>query len=473
MDCLNYKWSKNLKKIVIKKFSIAFLIASMLLTPVINMSGPLFLKSLDVYANLFFIMYLCIRTKGLHFKCNIILAPIFLVWLVLFVHIGLLELIYRSGDTTGFSILLRSLVTFMAGIGCATFLIDKFADNAMRVFIKVVIFCAIIQGMVLWLTFLNHDFRDFMSYFFYRDLSSTSAHLFELRTPGFVPNGGDGLSMNHALLCIVGLMGIYMFYSGKMYAKLMVLFVLVSMLATTFAGRTGLYLGVLFSLLIFATYKSNFRITPNIHKILFFSLLVFFTVFLFKDELGVYGKNMLDEYGYEYPLVRLLRGFIDLQQYGQYGDSTINKLLTDMVVFPSEPVRFFLGNNDFGQATSFLINSDVGYFRLWHGIGLVGLILFFSGFYIAPIILINQKIRSKILKIRKKNGFCVGFSADYRPLLIFVLLFGLIGNYKIIYISSRIYLFVFIVVLLLVDYQYRIGCEDRLKRLSKGNVCAD
>ena len=50
----------------------------------------------------------------------------------------------------------------------------------------------------------------------------------------------------------------------------------------------------------------------------------------------------MDEHGYEYPLVRLLRGFIDSQGSDRFTNDTIITLLTDMAIIP-KPVIGYIG----------------------------------------------------------------------------------------------------------------------------------
>lgn len=275
-----------------------------------------------------------------------------------------------------------------------------------------------------------------------------------LRTPGFVPTGGDGLSMNQALLATVGLIGAYLYFPKSRYLFLLVGMLLISMLSTAFAGRSGLYLGVLFAIIIIATRKSNFQITRNFQWIIIISIVLAIPVVLFAQQIGVYGYNLVGKFGYEYPVVRLLRGFIDMQATGTYSDRTIETLLGRMVVLPEEPLRFLIGNNAFGRQEATHVHTDVGYFRMWHGFGLIGLIVFLFGVYFLPVLYLFR-LRLMTIRViynkRLKDMIIVRFQ-----MVFFVLVFGLIGHYKIFFISTRIYLFVFFVLLFLVCNQYQV-----------------
>lgn len=439
---------------IFSKIAIYFLISLLLLTPVINIPAPLFVKSLDTYAGLFFTLYLFLNipfSQG-KFKYKNILSLVLGSITILTAQMLLLETIYGYGDSTGLSTIPRMAVSIIIAYGCSQLLIKKYQERSLEFFIKIVIICAIIQGIVLWLTFLSNSFRDFMSVFFYRALDIGSDHLIELRTPGFVPTGGDGLSMNQALLAMIGLMGVYTYFFKTPYRMVLVTLLLFSMLSTTFAGRTGFYLSIIFAIFITSSHKSNFQVTRKAFKIIFVSIVIVALISLFSQQLGVYGQELIDEHGYEYSLVRLLRGFIDAQSTNQYSDATIQVLLTDMVVMPTEPLRFLVGNNDFGQLSGTAIGSDVGYFRMWHGIGLLGLMLFMIGIYIIPLVKIH-KIKNKANNLFHKKLTKTSI-AQFQTLL-FVLIFGIIGHYKIFYLSTRIFVFVFFTLLFLTYYQYR------------------
>jgi hypothetical protein len=302
-------------------------------------------------------------------------------------------------------------------------------------------------------------FRDVMSVVFYREMVEGAKHLVLLRVPGFVSTGGDGLSMNQSLLSVSGLMGIFLYFNTSPYRNLLVMGLLFSMLSTAFTGRTGLYLGVFFFVLIFATQSNNFRISRGMVKFVGIALAMFVPIVLLSQQIGLYGQFLLEKHGYEYPIVRLLSGFIGMQYEDGYTDSTIQTLLTDMVIVPNDPIRFLLGNGNFGQMSSDLLASDVGYFRMWHGIGLFGLFVFIFGLFLYPV----MKIRSLSSNIRKyivtKKTDRLVFSCV--NILSLVLLYGLLGHYKIFFLSSRIYAFVFFVLLFLIYNQLRSIQRER------------
>lgn len=437
----------------------------LLLTPAFNVPGPLTVKLADVYIQAIFFVYGAYWTLQFgRILFNRLISPIAIALLVLIIQALILETLYQFFDPTALTIFRLALTIFIA-YACAIALIRVKKDLALVFFFKAVIFAALLQGAVIWLSFLSPDFRDFMSLIFFRDLTDEREHLVMLRVPGFAPTGGDGLSMNQALLATVGLMGVFLYFNTSRYRNPLVIALLFSVLSTAFTGRTGLYLGVLFFILVLATQSSDFRISRGVIKAIGISLIILTPIALFSQQLGVYGQALLDEHGYEYPLVRLLGGFIDMQTKATYADETIQTLLTDMVIIPDEPARFLFGNGNFGQLGASFISTDVGYFRFWHGAGLFGLLLFLCGIFIYPLIEIHRL--SLIIRKRFTTIDNYKFAVSHFNLLLYIFLFGLISHYKILYLTSRIYDFVFFVLLFLIYNRLRY-----IEREGNSCVCA-
>lgn len=425
----------------------------LLLTPVINIPGPLVSKSLDVYALLFFILIgiYSIVVSG-KFRFRRLIIPIAISFAVLILHVLLLEIVFQFGDSTVYTIL-RLPITIVLAYLCAITLINAKNEYALQFFFKSVIVAALLQGAVIWFTFLIPGFRDFMSLIFYRAAVEDADHLILLRVPGFVSSGGDGLSMNQSLLSIVGLMGCYSYFYNYRYRNLIVVGLFLSMISTAFTGRSGLYLGIVFFVLIISAHNYNFRISRSFFGFAIASLAIIFPLYLLSDQIGAYGEVLLEEYGYEYPLVRLLRGFIDMRAQGVYSDNTISTLLSEMVIVPTETFRFLFGNGDFGQLASTFVSTDVGYFRIWHGLGLVGLLLFLIGIFVYPLIVVYRQL--VVIRNNPRMKEIYNTHAALFNIIFIVLLFGVIANYKIIYLSSRIYAFVYFVLLFLIYNKFR------------------
>jgi len=434
------------------KILINFAIILLLLTPVINIPAPLFVKSLDVYGAVLFILIFCFFTI---YRMNspLVLVLVVTVFLVLLSQMFLLEIIYGYGDYTGISFTARSIITVIVAFGSARALIELYGSTGLSVFIKLIVLCALLQGAVLWLSFIFPTIRELMSVLFYRDFGRDADHLILLRVPGFVSTGGDGLSMNHALLCVVGLVGTYIISPPGRLRQSIIAMLFISMLGTAFTGRSGLYLGFVFMVTIILIQKNRSIDVWKFYRVFIFFLLLLLVLVSLGGALGSFGKDILDDHGYEHPIVRLLRGFIEMRDSGSYTDNTINTLLTDMVVLPTGSLQLLFGNNYFGTLPGSDIRTDVGYFRMLHGIGFFGLVIFLVGIFTIP--LLHVRVTMKNLLAKTQNWHERRALRGLSQLLLVILLFGLVGHYKIFYLSTRIFLFVFFVFLFLVIHRYK------------------
>jgi hypothetical protein len=110
-----------------------------------------------------------------------------------------------------------------------------------------------------------------------------------------------------------------------------------------------------------------------------------------------------------------------------------------MIIFPDSIYEIFFGNGSFGR-NGVSIESDIGYIRLIHGFGIFGLLGLL--FYLLPIRkIIIYFVSSNINHYYKK--FAIS--------LFLIVLFGLIANIKLIYISSRIYVFILFIYISIVN----------------------
>lgn len=434
------------------KIALLLLTTPMLLMPVINIQSLGVMKSLDIYGATVFLVAIAAISKN-KYSCGKIVARIFLALMMLLAQMLLLEVIYDLGDFTGVGSTLRSFISVAAAYGCAICFQRAYGEEAIKAFFKIIITCALIQGFVIWMSFLIPEFRDFMSIMFYREEVAGREHLVLLRVPGFAPSGGDGLSLNHALLCTIGLLGAYYNDARSLRRNILVLLLFISVISTVFTGRSGFYLGFALMAAVFVIYKEGcLRLKRVLYVFIVIGLIL--TALLISSELiGAYGEGLLEEYGYEHPIVRLLKGFIDLKTSGKYSDDTVQALLTGMVFFPEHITRFLVGNNDFGQMEFNYIESDVGYIRMWHGFGLIGLIIFVVGVFLLPLVKVSN-IAGKVARLLQNNDKLIG-SKYLIQIIAVVFLFGLVAHYKIFYLSTRLFLFLYFALLFLCALQFK------------------
>lgn len=444
-------------KFSITNLVVTLLVALMLLTPAVNVAAPLAFVSLDLYANIvfgFFALLFFFRRRGYAHQAVGVLSCLLLT----FIYLIFLEILSGENDTTGLSFTTRSFVTVLTAYGCSALLHSKFGGNAVKIFFNIAIGCALVQGAVLWLSFLFPSIRDLMSLIFLRNLTPGAEHLILLRVPGFVPNGGDGLSMNQALLCMLGLLGVQIFHRDQRYQTGLIILLFLAMIGTSFTGRSGLYLGVISFFALISIFKGGQFDLKYAPLILLPFAAISFILLSSAQNLASLGSALLDEYGYENPLVRLLRGFIDYHATGAYTDETVRTLLTDMVVVPADPLVFLFGNNNFGQLAGAYIGKvdvgvDVPYFRMWNGMGLLGTGFFLTGVYLLPVsnaVLYLKRMRTAAATtVARKNAHNIKYA------VVALLIFGLIGHYKMFFLTGRVFLFCLFLLIFLIYMQYR------------------
>ena len=107
------------------------MIVILLLTPVLNVPGPLFVKSPDVYLQVLlvaFSVFWAFKFHWLPFKK--LVFPIFATLLVLVSQTLINEIIYQFGDSTAYTFIRLSLTISVAYI-CAIVLIETKKDLAL------------------------------------------------------------------------------------------------------------------------------------------------------------------------------------------------------------------------------------------------------------------------------------------------------------------------------------------------------
>jgi hypothetical protein len=423
------------------------LLPVLLLTPALNLPVPKPLRSMDVYASMILVAFFALTRvpKSLVFT----ITPALVALSALTALMALLESVFGFGDTVGLVLATRSILTILTASAFGLFIWRAYGVEALEVVFRVFIACALLQGAVLWLSYVDSNFRVAMSALFFREDVAGAEHLVLLRVPGFVSTGGDGLSLNQALLCVVAIFGCYYVFPKGKTRSILIAALLAANVANAFTGRSGFYLGLVLAISVLVSFRAG-EFKPG--RILYLAplfLLLGGIVYGLADRIGDYGASLRAEYGYEHPIARLFEGFIELEYYGGYRDDTV-ALLFSQVFLPQDAFRLAFGNNDFGQLPSNAIDSDVGYVRMVHGFGLVGLAAFLLGVFFAPLSRVRRLRRAALTESRPL--LVAACDKRYRmvwSVLAVVLIFGLVSHFKIIYLSSRIYLFTFFLFLVL------------------------
>jgi hypothetical protein len=190
----------------------------------------------------------------------------------------------------------------------------------------------------------------------------------------------------------------------------------------------------------------------------------FVLIGLFSKSIGDYGFIIRAEHGYEHPIARLLVGFIDMGISDGYQDETVKQLLSSHIIIPDDSIRLIIGNNNFGQYETDSIDSDIGYLRMIYGFGLVGLVAFIFGVFIKPI----QQARRALNKYSKLNTNLTNSAEGLRLLFqacIVIIGYGCIAHWKLFFLSTRIFEFIFFLLLFLL--LNKIGVENQKQFFNK------
>ena len=453
-----------------KKIYLVFLftiVAIMLINPSINISENVYLRAPDLLMSIALALY---TVNGDFSNCDLktLLIPIIGI-LYLFILLFAVELYYNYNDGVGFLFLIRSPITILASYNLISILWNRLQIRTIDIFFKFIIVCCIIQGFILWASYLSDNFRDLMSVFFYRDIDVNNEHLVKLRVPGFVSSGGDGLSLNHGLLCLVSALGIQILSFRKTVKIIISIAIILSALGNSFTGRSGLYLSLIFIFSVILLYKDGcIRLSGNIIMLLLFILFGAFLVVELTPVLGDIGLNYRLESGYEHPIARLLNLFVDFEQRKTYVDETIVALLSDHLIFPDTVSKILLGSNNFGQNSVDVISSDIGYIKMIHGFGLLGLIIFLLATFAYPIMKIRRNLKN-LIECSTKNTLMHTRLKYICQIVVATSLYGIVAHWKIFFLSTRVFEFVFFSLVFMtvrmIKFYYTYGFLNSYRRV--------
>lgn len=408
--------NKNFNLFLFYLFSFVLLVG----VPV-PLSSNLVLNSLDVYA--YFLLFF--------FFLAFLRAPKSKV-LVVVVIFGLTYSIYTLfmsslGRDFNFEGINAYFVYCVVGVGAYVyaFLLNRlFHRNSFFTFLSICFYSSLVHALIVLLIYLYPPLDGFLRGFIYRS-PAVDTYL-SGRIAGLNASGGDGMSMNLALLSLVGSGLAVFFKDDKVKFFLIFSCSVFSISVTVLSARTGLFIGlplVFMWFFIISSPKARlFYITA------FISIFVFFLGSL--SYLVDLSFHMVDLYGYNHSLSRFFEVFRNYSRTGGFSYKTGSSLL-NMLFIPDDVVRFIIGNGVFGRGEYENIGSDVGFVRSLHAVGIVGVAI-----HLAVFSYLMYKIRAIVL-----NGL-------NNPNLVFLLLllvvfFLFFGNFKIMYLHARIPLFIF------------------------------
>jgi len=262
-----------------------------------------------------------------------------------------------------------------------------------------------IHAVILMLTFLSPEFKDFL-YSFISVSDKSMKYLFGdsagFRFQGIVASGFSFLSTTHALLLVAGVWAYYMEERkrGIFSTLFFISRQLILVVSLILIGRTGFVVLLIFFIMLFlwrgwrkisglkATGKSVRLLIPSVLLIL---------VGLMSIDLDKYVRNA--KFAFE--------AYFNYLEYGTFSSKSTDQLLQNEYFLPPEFFQKLYGTSNFGRGEDYIF-SDVGYVLFIHGAGIIGMIIafcfYFVGFYYA-------------FRYRKKLGFFSTFMMGFFVML--------------------------------------------------------
>lgn len=425
---------------MIKKYILFFVLFLMVIAPALNVFESQALNYPDLYLSVALSLY-SFTLRWPSEVCRVV-KSFFITTIFLTTYFLIIGSLNGQIDSAIVSVLIRPLITVLAAISFSIILIKEFGRYSILYVFKSLVIICFLQGIVIWLSFISDEFRDFMSSIFYRTKVEGFLHLVELRVPGFATTGGDGLSLNHALLCILSALAINFIAHCRNLKILYTFLIYVSVISCALTGRSGFYLGILFISLVLVTFRLESLDFKRFYKILYVVIPFCVLLIIFLPLVAEFGIYLRSEYGYEHPIARLLYGLIELYAYGYYDDPTVNALAGDMIIINSNPFQLLFGVGNFGQTDINLIDSDIGYIRMLNGFGVFGMILYVVGLFLMPILVTYNFL----LHTRSSNIDLISNRINSKYLfqiLIIITIYGFVANWKIFYLNTRVFVFIF------------------------------
>ena len=183
-------------------------------------------------------------------------------------------------------------------------------------------------------------------------------------------------------------------------------------LATALMGRTGLYIIIIASILFFGYKCRSISLNMNIKSSTLILNFLFFFLFCLGFVLLLFGDLNFDGNYFSWVLE------------GINGENRTANALREMWFLPDQETSLLLGHGNYGRSEDYLIYSDVGYVRMLHATGILGILVGYSIFFV----ILFWGLPS------------VSFSADsevLKKLLLIMIVMFLIMNLKELHLAAR------------------------------------
>lgn len=333
---------------------------------------------------------------------------------------------------------LNAYLVIFGAFGLSLLVAKRFGAESGGFLVRAIYFSGVAHAVIMVAAFFVAPVREILYSFVI--LGTKGQEFVEnlYRSPGLTTGGGDALSVMQATALVFGL---YYFTAIKKSVRPLAflaytgsfILLFISILLSARTGLVILLLGIFMLGIRHLYLMLNSGLVSKANFVKFCFLFIVFSIsvpllyfFIMNSEYSRFAR-------------RAFELFINFFEYGKVGTSSTDHLMT-MYFFPEFGMQYIFGDGNFGRDASLgIIQSDVGYVRIWFGGGIMGVIFFY-----APIIMLWLHYSSKAAQ-----------TALFFPLL-FTIFTLLLVNFKVYHLYSSYFGFKILLLLLAVLIASRV-----------------
>lgn len=228
--------------------------------------------------------------------------------------------------------------------------------------IEMIFLAIVLHAAIMLIQFLLPEFRSFV--YGFTMAKYQLEHYQTFRMAGLSGGGGAQLSFTQSFGFLIG---IYLIKKRRFTPIFIWICNLMILMSIFLSGRSG-FIFVLISLMFFSIYSflyKDFTIRAKAQSVVLFSGLSFLLL----------QSSIMDFEFFKIAFERNFDTLIRYQETGDVKDNTFNAL-AEMIIVPDTYQHLIFGVASYLENNTFYdINTDIGYFRLIWGYGIIGLIL--------------------------------------------------------------------------------------------------
>lgn len=230
-------------------------------------------------------------------------------------------------------------------------------------FLQLVLFSITVQSIILLISFLHPDFKDFIS-----SLISINSNIelnYQYRAFGLTSSSGAALSIIQSIGVICGLT-LLNFNSFRLRQLIIILSIILCLFSTIVTGRSGLIISVII-ITIKAVYFGRFN---PIKTVLSTSLVLLFALWFFSSLIDPVLENM--DFNKNFFFEWVLQGF-------EIKNNRTYTVLSEMAI-PNLTYETFLGTGQIALPNGLNASGhDSGFIQTYFSLGFIGSVIFYLG----------------------------------------------------------------------------------------------